>query len=718
MIFRPTTWFPLIATWIALASGPVASAKIQFDVFPGYDNFARAGAWYPVAVEVFNDGPSFDAVVELNTGQATVRVPLELPNNTRKRFVVPMFNVSRNFLSVEGRLLDGRGKLRDEQTGKRVTVQGWEIPLMGALPGSFSGAPAFPEIQQAQPGWQPRVARLQPELFPDNPVALEGINSLYLNTTRALELKEPQVRALQAWVHGGGQLIVAVDQSTDVSATPWLRALLPADLGGLSEQTIGTALQAWVRTSSWNPEFAYKASDPLTVGAVVRSGRIRATDSADPFAALSNDAALDGTPVPLLALRPRDGRTVATSGSHPLMVEAPRGRGQVVLLAFNPEREPLKSWTLRPWFFARLADVPPALLKTGDRNQYGGRGLDGVFGAMVDTRQIRKLPVGFLLLLLVAYLAVIGPFDQWWLRKINRPMLTWITFPAYVVLFSLLIYFIGYKLRAGQTEWNELQVVDVLPQGDGSEAAVRGWTFGSLYSPANETYALSGRMEDATLRGEFRGLWGSAGDPARMIITTRAQGFDAEMFVQVWTSAMAIADWEDSGPSPLEARVVSDSVVEVKNNSGRRLGPLWVVAGDRTVMLPALASGATQEVTIPSSGPSGVSEWVSQWDGRFQSAVTQRENAFGGGDRQPIDEWPEAAAAASFPSRLQSPNGSYVWPAGFDLTPLLRRGDVLVLAWMADSTIAPPLNQFPTPRSRKGTLLRLAVPTPTPALTR
>ena len=54
---------------------------------------------------------------------------------------------------------------------------------------------------------------------------------------------------------------------------------------------------------------------------------------------------------------------------------------------------------------------------------------------MIDSRQVRKLPVEWLLLLLVVYLIVIGPFDQWWLKKINRQMLTWITFPTYVVLF-------------------------------------------------------------------------------------------------------------------------------------------------------------------------------------------------------------------------------------------------------------------------------------------
>ena len=53
---------------------------------------------------------------------------MELPSNTRKRFSVPLFNVSRNFLSVDCRLLDEQGKVRDEQSGKRVNVQGWEIP--------------------------------------------------------------------------------------------------------------------------------------------------------------------------------------------------------------------------------------------------------------------------------------------------------------------------------------------------------------------------------------------------------------------------------------------------------------------------------------------------------------------------------------------------------------------------------------------------------------
>ena len=139
----------------------------------------------------------------------------------------------------------------------------------------------------------------------------------------------------------------------------------------------------------------------------------------------------------------------------------------------------------------------------------------GVFGALIDSRQVRKLPVQWLLLLLIVYLIVIGPFDQYWLKKIGRQMLTWITFPTYVVLFSLLIYFIGYKLRAGETEWNELHLVDILPRS-ANRVDLRGRTFASVYSSSNARYPVaftptSPEVTDqtyATLRGELLDLQG------------------------------------------------------------------------------------------------------------------------------------------------------------------------------------------------------------------
>ena len=679
-----------------------AEAKVQFDVFPGFDNSVRAGTWYPVTIEVFNDGPSFDAVVELSGGRfggITVRVPVELPTNTRKRFSIPLFASSQTVIAVDGRLLDSKGRVQDERPGQQVGLLAWDVPLLAALPGSFSGVPTFPESERvARDQWKLRVARLQPEIFPDNSISLEGLNSLYLNSARALELKEPQVTALLNWVRTGGQLIVAVDQANDVTATPWLRDLLPATLGGQSNVRLGTELHRWVTQEEWNPRFAFRSPRSNT-----RSG--------DVYRALTPDLSVDVTETPLLQLRSPKGTVLKTASGAPWLVADSWGRGQVVLLGFNPEREPLKSWRLRPWFWAKLTAVPEAFLAPASLDFRGGRGLDVVFGAMVDTQQIRKLPIGALLLLLLVYLAVIGPIDQWWLKKINRPMLTWITFPLYVLLFSGLIYFIGYKLRAGQTEWNELQVVDVLPTAEENRALLRGRTFGGLYSPANETYRLITPVAMAAMRGESKNLFGGSPDPGRLSITQEAQRLVSDAYVPVWTSTMNVADWVEEEEAPLVGRSVGPKRYEVENRTSKTLGPVWLIVENRMVRIPEVRAGATREVDL-SEGEDFKASMLQQ-QAQIGAALTFRDQAFGNVDRQPVEDWAGTSVMASFPGELNSSPSDgqgYVWPPGMDLSESLSRGDALCLAWMPDAGVLPPQNQFEAPRSRRGALLRLSIP--------
>ena len=177
--------------------------------------------------------------------------------------------------------------------------------------------------------------------------------------------------------------------------------------------------------------------------------------------------------------------------------------------------------------FSRLLEVPLTLYTSTDYTSGYGNGADGIFGAMIDSRQVHKLPVGWLLLLLLIYLLIIGPFDRIWLKRINRPMLTWVTFPCYVLFFSGLIYFIGYKLRAGDSEYNELHVVDVLPNGERAE--LRGHTYVSIYSPANAKHPLRSALKYATLRGEYLASRGgeTAAKTTRAAAGTRAPAASA-----------------------------------------------------------------------------------------------------------------------------------------------------------------------------------------------
>ena len=194
----------LLSVLFLLGSVMGSRAALQFDVFLGYDGVIPEATWFPVVCEIKNDGPSFNGVIELNGGslnQGQVqKVEVELPTGTLKRIVIPVFSATRGFnTSWDVRLLDERGKVRSEQPGLRANKNvASRTPLIGALARTPGGAPVIRPIAPQNSELQPTSARLQPSIFPDNALVLEGLHALYLNSEKATELKENQVRALMA----------------------------------------------------------------------------------------------------------------------------------------------------------------------------------------------------------------------------------------------------------------------------------------------------------------------------------------------------------------------------------------------------------------------------------------------------------------------------------------------------------------------------------------
>ncbi len=715
----------LLALWAGLVTTARAELK-QFDVFLGYDGIVREANWFPVACEINNDGPGFNAIFELtndrSAGGQTRQVVLELPSNTHKRFVIPVFASGGRYASWSARLLDERGKVRAEKINLRAKgdVTSDSI-LLGALSRTFSGLPTLPEVRskQQRSDLQPAVARMELSYFPDNPIALEGLDALYLNSEKAPDLKINQVNALVAWLHGGGHLIVGVEQPADINGTPWLRALLPCEFTGVSQVRMDGEFQQWLQVSKLG-----KVSQPAEV-APTKAGNIRRNaptpQPAVNLPAITPDGDFDQSEIPVATGTMRDGRAVVSVKEVPVVIEAERGRGKITVLAFSPERKPFQTWKNRAWFWARAVNVPPAMFETGDFNRNTGWSIDGVFGAMIDSKQVRKLPVSGLLLLLVVYLLVIGPLDQYWLKKLGRQMLTWVTFPTYVVLFSLLIYWIGFMLRAGETEWNELHVVDVLPRGERAE--LRGHTYASVYSPANVRYKLASDKATtfATLRGEFQGAWSGGQDSSRATIQQRGDGFSADIFVPVWTSQLYVNDWWQPSAPPLTAkvsRIGSGHKVTIENKLNRPLKSLKIVLGGRVHDLADVEGGKTSETTLLVTGGKTLRDFVVTQGGSFQNVIGSRRQALGDDRSGRLEASPVNVMAACFAEQLNKNLGNvnnyqsrWDLPARFDLTPLVERGDAVVLAWDAGhSFMSSPINQFTPRRSSRDTLLRLAVP--------
>ncbi|MBC8001710.1 MAG: hypothetical protein H7X97_03895 [Opitutaceae bacterium] len=711
-ISRRPGWFLPILLFLLLSAASPLRAALQFDVFLGYGDVVSDASWFPAVFEIKNDGTTFQGVIEISNMQMgqgqTRRVPVELPTGTLKRVVTPVF-CSAIYEGWNFRLLDERGRVKAEHLNRRPTkmvVQ--ETLVVGAVARTQAGLPIFPTIKANQPERQPVAGRMQTALFPDNPIALEGCDLIYLNSEAALALTTPQAQALFQWLMEGGHLVVGVEQLVDLNGLPWLKGILPMRLASTTMVKPAASLEQWIRTGSSLVPAPATAGRPRTsqggnkAGAVVGAGYQEV--KVDPTFQEADLAVVTGTVL--------DGVIKVADGSMPLIVEAPRGRGRITLLTFNTEREPFLSWKNKSWFWARLGEVPARLFDSGDFFQRGGWSVDGLFGAMIDSKQVRKLPLAWLLLLLVAYLLVIGPFDRYWLKKINRQMLTWITFPCYVVFFSALIYFIGFKLRAGDSELNELNFVDVLP------GSVRGRTFTSIYSPANNRYSLAGGQKFSAMRGEFMGGHSRGGESSQGDIIARGNSFEASVFVPVWTSQLFVSDWLEpvSEKSPLTVKVTSTAggwKVIAENSSANKLTDAHVIIDRRIYPLGELPAGAPKEFTLKTGQGTALTDFAKLHGGQFLGAVQQRRQTFGNSRSDIFPNLAYASMGASFVSLVTEGNDVYqrfVSLRGLDLASEADADSVILLAWDAGHSVTKPFNRFEPRRLRRDTLFRLVAP--------
>jgi hypothetical protein len=722
-----------VLIWLLMGTGGLRGAAIQFDVFLGYgsqptgmDGLVREAGWFLVGCELHNSGPSFDAVVELipdQFGRGQVRrFAIELPTNTRKRFAIPVFASAGYYSTWEARLLDERGRVRAEWTGLRPRAVAWETLVMGSIPRTFGGLPRFPSLPDAgnRSMQQPTSVRMLTELMPEDAIALEGLDALYLNSEKALELRAPQAEALTSWVLGGGHLIVAVEDPAEVNSQGWLRDLLPGRLGEVRTVRPNEALTDWGRP----------LVDPATLEGGARPIRTRLGQARgfpkyraawlfggrpEPETGEWGSDGVEDVAFPVTISDAPGGEVLLAVDGMPLIIRDRRGMGQVTLLTFSPEREPFRSWANRDWFWARLLGIPALWYDVGSGGMYGGQSVDGLFGVMIDSRQVRKLPISWLLVLLVAYLVVIGPLDRYVLRRARREMLTWVTFPAYVVMFSLLIYYIGYRLRAGDTEWNELHVVDVVQRAEASQW--RGRTYASIYSPVPARYRLASDLGQATLRGEYLGMVGAGTDTSRIDLAQRGDGFEAELFVPVWTSRLCVSDWVHGGATPIHASWVTEDGAErlrVYNQLPVEIAELWVARGDWVYQGGAIGAGTSRELDLSELNGTPLRLFVRGQAQSFAYATQARHRAFGTDGSQWAEANGSSLTAVSFIGELEELAGpmqrQFLYPAGFDLSSLIGRGDTVVLAWVPDYGPVPTLRRFRAVRIQENTFFRMALP--------
>ncbi|MDP6892473.1 MAG: hypothetical protein QF731_04780 [Verrucomicrobiota bacterium] len=688
-----TSFAKLIFVWLWIGSS-IVKAEVRFDVFMGFADKARNSEWFPVTVEIENDGPTFNGVIEIKPSSFNdqlIRYAVELPNNTRKRLSIPVFNNSS--YRWNAKLLND-GKIVSEYDNLRIDSVPWFTKLLAAVSGQQSSGPVLPltrfKNNNSNKTFSPRVAHIQADIFPDNPVTLHGLSALYLNSNRAINFRAEQASAVSIWVRSGGHLILGVDQPSDITGTPWLGELLNTQFGLVQNLEIGALFQSWLSNAGY------------PIGAV--------------------DEEFTTTFVTAAPVQLKEGKTLLSFEGKTLIANANRGLGQVTILGFNPEREPIRSWENRAWLWSRLAEIDSEwFVSEQPPRNYGRMNVDGLYGMMLDSRQVSKLPVIWLILLLITYLVIIGPIDRIWLKRINKQMLTWLTFPLYVIFFSLLIYYIGYRLRAGQLEINELHIVDVLP---GDQVTLRGRSYASIYSPSNKDYPMGGSLALGAFRSELSSFSNGGGNQPLLIGLSPGK-LEAKARVPIWTSRLFSSEWVNGAASNIQTTITKQNddayQLEIQNGLDKPIIGAAFVAMQRIVYDDSIniTPGASGILKLQRSD-SKVLDVISSSSSSIRSSIQSRNRAFGNAELSRIDPDLMNIVTGSFPGALELESitqfkkdvNQFDSSGGMDASGYIERDGSVLFVFVQDHAPIQSTGLFESKLGKSHTLYRIPIKLP------
>jgi len=316
------------------------------------------------------------------------------------------------------------------------------------------------------------AARVQrAESLPDCWWGYEGVDQLVLLTadTELYEKMTPrQIEAMRQWVRMGGKLILSVGARGRV---------LLGEKGKLSPFSPGTFTNttAVLETSGLETIVKGRRLDLTRSG---RSSRLR----------LSRFAKMRGR-----VLLWED----VEEANRPLVIATPYGMGRVVFVAIDLDSPLLTDWKGQPRFMAWLLNPSPEdkveVEESQQSHQAVHEGYDDISGqlrsALDQFDGVYLLPFSLIVVLLLLYIAVIGPVDYFFLRKCLRQKMhwTWLTFPVAVLVFCAIAWGLAHWTKGDRLRINQVDIVDV----DMETGIVRGTTWAAIYSPKSDTYDLT-----------------------------------------------------------------------------------------------------------------------------------------------------------------------------------------------------------------------------------
>ena len=420
---------------------------------------ARAGSWAAIEVELQNDGPSILGELRVQGGaqsNARFAMAVDLPTGSHKTYVLhaqpPAFgrNVEVSLVANE-QVVDSVSVAYLVHDANQLVVG-----VLAERPAGIVGALRLP----ANPfGVAAAIVPLSVADLPERPEGWGVLDRLIWQDVDSNQLTAAQLAALRQWLAAGGRLIIVGGS---------------AGIGTLSAFPDDVLPYRPTATLDIDPSSLVPLLGPLPEGA-------------------ANLPAMGGA----LA----NGRALATSGDRVVAADLAYGSGRVTLLGIDPTTGWLaRSKGVDALWRGLLPD------RTGD-----------AAGLVDDSQLVQAVyalpalalpPTSGLLVIIAAYILIIGPLNYLILRRLDRRELAWITMPVLVLGFAAVAFGYGSFLHGTDVVVNEVAIVR--GASDATEATAQVY-FG-IFSPTRATYQVEvpqGALLASPINGDPFGQGGS-----------------------------------------------------------------------------------------------------------------------------------------------------------------------------------------------------------------
>ncbi len=449
-----------------------------------YQSFFRMNYWTPVHVTMENSGADFKGALTVSvfTGPphadiVSITSPwsfgqaVTLRHGARQQLTVYAPFLLNNLIPIGfvATLRNGQGRIEAIQTVSRgYGVRTGDLFIGMLSDHSIASFNSLANVVIPHQSDSLTLSPLDASMMPDNAAVLKAFDILILDDFDISTLSNDQLMALQTWVGQGGVLI-------EVGGSNWQRTLGKLPAGLLPIQVNGT------RTLPANTQLLPIDSSLIAnaAGEPPSSGKLSTPITASTATLLSQDTFYDS-------------RTLLSAGTTPLLVQARQGQGAICYLAFDLTASPLISWDGASllWKTILLNALGDQVLISADTSiSYdNGPGQLLTQGGIVDmVAPGRVLEPGFVFLLLLGYLLMLGPLRVLIVRGLKLPRIwTWRIFALSLLAFSLLTYSAAAYQRSTALVDNTLSLIQLTQNGSTAHVT----TYHGVFVPDKGTIVL------------------------------------------------------------------------------------------------------------------------------------------------------------------------------------------------------------------------------------